>query len=205
MVTNQFKYPVIASILDWRGEVVAGPFKGMRLRCSCASFDYFEALGTHEQCLVPVVEDVIARQPRVIINVGAGCGYYALGFAHRCPQSKLIAYEMDSSRADLIRKYRRQNRLDDRVEIRGECTKHSLADALARSPGAFVLMDVEGAEDFLLRPDRVPGLRGAEVLVELHEMFAPGVTSRLHERFLPTHGEAVIPQTPNRKTQYTAR
>jgi hypothetical protein len=205
LVANQFKYPVIASVLDWRGEIVGGPFQGMRLRCSGASFDYFEALGTHEQCLTPVVEDVIARRPEVVINVGAAFGYYALGFAYRCPGARVIAYEMDPSRADLIRKYRHQNRLDDRVEVRGECTVRSLAEDLARAPGAFVFMDVEGAEDFLLRPDQVPGLRDAEVLVELHEMFAPGVTRRLRERFAPTHGETLIPQTPNRKTQHYGR
>lgn len=204
-VTNQLQYPLVASLLDWSGEVIGGPFKGMRLRCDGASFYYCEVLGAHEQCLIPVVEDIIDRQPAVIINVGAAFGYYALGFAHRCPKAKVIAYEMDTSRADLMRKYRWQNRLEERVEIRGECTLQSLADDLTRSPDAFVFMDVEGAEDFLLDPDQVPGLRNAEILVELYEIFAPGVTHHLHERFSPTHTEAAIPQIPSRKVEHFGR
>jgi hypothetical protein len=202
---NQLRYPVIASILDWRGEIIGGPFKGMRFRYSSTTFEYSEVLGVYEQFLIPVVQDIIDRQPTVVINVGADLGYYALGFAYRCPKTKVIAYEVDPSRAKLMRKYRRQNHLDGRVEIRGECTVQSLADDLARSPGAFVFMDVEGAEDFLLCPDRAPGLRNAEVLVELHEMFAPGVTNRLHKRFSPTHSAAVISQAPYKKTQRYGR
>ena len=53
-------------------------------------------------------------------------------------------------------------------------------------------MDVEGAEDFLLEPSRAPGLRTAEILVELHDMFVPGVTERLKARFEPTHTVSLI-------------
>jgi hypothetical protein len=90
LVVNQFRYPGLATALDWHGRVMAGPFKGLRLRCSGVSFDYFEALGVHEQCLYPVVEDVIARRPEAVVNVGAAFGYYALGFARRLPGGRVI-------------------------------------------------------------------------------------------------------------------
>lgn len=195
MMANQIRYPVAATCLDWQGKVIGGPFRGMRYpRSGIGSF--FEILGTYEQCLIPLIEEIIERQPKTIIDVGAGYGYYALGFARRCPTSKVIAYEMDATRAGLIRKYSRLNRLDSQVEVRGECTLDSLAADLSDHPGPLVFMDVEGAEDFLLRPDQVPPMRHTEIVVELHEMYAPGVTARLRERFADTHRDTMIRQTP---------
>jgi hypothetical protein len=194
LVANQIRYPVAATMLDWRGTILDGPFKGMRYARS-GTGNFSEMLGTYERCLVPIVEQVIEHCPAVVIDVGAAYGYYALGFAWRCPQSRVIAYEMDQTRADLLRKYSRLNDLGTRVETRGECTVAKLNEDLRRAPGAFVLMDVEGAEDVLLRAD-LANIERSEMLVELHEMFVPGVTERLCERFAATHTWSLIPQTP---------
>jgi hypothetical protein len=194
LLLNQIRYPVAATILDWHGTVVNGPFAGMRsVHSGMAKF--VQLLGDYERSLVPVVERVIAQRPRVIIDVGAAYGYYALGFARRCPDARVIAYELDSTRRDRMRKYRRLNAVKDRVELRSECTAASLGRDLRQSPGAFVLMDAEGAVDALLQP----GLRNidrSEMLIELHEMFVPGVTGRLRERFAATHTASIIPQAP---------
>lgn len=205
LVVNQFRYPGLATALDLHGRVMAGPFQGLRLRCSGVSWDYFEALGVHEQCLYPVLEEVIARRPGRVINVGAAFGYYALGLARRLALSKVVAYELDGSRARFIRTWARRNALGGRVEVRGMCGTKELARDLSLAPGAFVLMDVEGAEDTLLDLALVPGLRGAEILVELHENFVPGVTARLRDRFCETHDIALIPHAPNRKLERYGR
>ena len=201
LVKNQIKYPVVATVLDWPGKIAGGPFKGMRFPRSGGSSHYYEVLGVYEQCLAPLVEDIIRRQPKVIIDVGASWGYYALGFAYRCPTTKVIAYEMDASRADILRKFRWLNGLMERVEIQGECTVQRLREDLAQAPGALIFMDVEGAEDILLRPDHLAELRDAEIVVELHEMFAPGIGNRLKERFAATHILTIIPQTPSRQLE----
>ncbi len=192
LMVNQVKYPVAATLLDWNGKIVNGPFQGMRYARS-GKGNFPETLGTYEECLHPIIERVIRAPPRVIIDVGAAYGYYALGLAYRCPGCHVIAYEMDPTRAGLIRKYRRVNGLDDRLEIRGQCTLASLSEDLRRAPGAFVLMDVEGIEDELLLPD-IPNIGRSEILVELHEMFAAGVTERLKARFAASHRSEVIEQ-----------
>jgi len=192
LMANQVRYPVAATMLDWHGTVLDGPFMGMRyVRSGMAKFA--QMLGTYERSLIPVVERVIEQRPRVIIDVGAAYGYYALGFAWRCPGSHVIAYELDDTRLDLIRKYCRLNGVGDRVEMRSECTVASLGQDLRRSPGAFLFMDAEGAEDVLLQPE-IGNIEQSEMLIELHEMFAPGVTNRLRERFARTHMSSVIPQ-----------
>ena len=133
------------------------------------------------------------RQPCVLVNVGAHWGYYALGLAMRCEMSRVVAYEMDRSRADVLRKYRRLNDLEDRVRLRGVCTPESLGRDVAESEDTFVIMDVEGAEDVLLDPTRAPGLRRTEIVVELHEHLVPGVTERLRARFADSHKQVLLP------------
>lgn len=176
---------------------MSGPFKDLRTPGSgTGNTHYAFLLGTYEKSLVPVIEGVIARAPATIIDVGAGWGYYALGLAIRCPASRVIGYEIDPTRADLIRKYRRLNGLDERVDVRGACVVEALAGDVASSPDPFLLMDVEGAEDVLLDPVRAPGLRRTEILVELHEGFVPGVTARIRKRFSRTHVQTPLHSEP---------
>jgi len=174
-----------------RGSVMAGPFKGLRLACWQRG-DLTKLLGLYERCLQPTIERVIARKPRRVIDVGAEYGYYALGLTMRLPESEVIAYEIDPTRLSLLMRYRKLNKLDDRLVIRGGCTIETLAADTADSAGAFILMDIEGGEAELLDPVRVPGLRTAEILVELHEMFVPGVTDDLRQRFAATHDLKLI-------------
>jgi len=172
LLLNQIRYPVAATMLDWRGRVVGGPFAGMRCVHS-GMVKFAPLLGFYERSLIPVVERVIAQRPRVIIDMGAAYGCCALGFARRCPDSRVIAYELGPTR--------------------GECTAALLGGDLWQSPGAFALMDAEGAEDTLPQPG-IRNIGRSEMLIELREMFAPGVTARLRERFVRTHTSSVIPQ-----------
>ena len=192
---NQIRYPVVASAIDMqaRGHIMSGPFKGLRAPHSGISpGHYTQILGIYETALIPAIEAVIARQPGVIIDVGSHWGYYALGLALRCPRSRVVAYEMDHSRAQLLRKYRALNGIGERVEVRGACSAESLASDLAGIDEPFLLMDVEGAEDALLDPVCVPPLRHAEIIVELHETVVPGITNRLRTAFAPTHRETLL-------------
>jgi O-methyltransferase len=192
LLLNQFKFPIAGAMLDWQGRVQSGPFKGMQHPRS-GTGHYAELLGTYELSLAPVIERVIARRPQLIIDVGAAAGYYSMGFALRCPDAKVIALEADPMRRDLMGKYVRKNGLENRIDLRGLCTVEALEAMLAGTVGAFLLMDVEGAEAVLLQPD-IPGIDQTELLVELHELFAPGVTQRLQGSFAKTHHVALIKQ-----------
>lgn len=193
--SNQIRYPVVATALELRagGRVMSGLFQGLRAPHSGISpSHYAQLLGLYEKALVPAIEAVIARQPAVIIDVGAHRGCYAPGLAMRCPQSHVVAYEIDHPRAQLLRRFGQLNGLEDRVEIHGACTTESLAGNLGGLTDSFLLMDVEGAEDVLLDPLLVPGLRQTEILAEMHEAFVPGVTERLRATFAPTHRATLL-------------
>src|SRR6266852_7856164 len=73
--------------------VVAGPFKGMNIPLSDVSKRLLPSyvLGSTELELKGLIERLIARRYSTIINVGEADGYYAVGFARRSPQSRVIA------------------------------------------------------------------------------------------------------------------
>jgi hypothetical protein len=197
LLRNQLRFPIASTMLDYHGTILAGPFAGMRFPRSGID-SYCEVLGTYEQCLIPIVEEIIRRPPPLIIDVGASYGYYALGFARSCPNSRVIAYEMDRTRAALLRKYRDLNGLNGNPEIRARCSTDDLHSDLSGGRESLLFMDVEGAEDTLLAPDKVPGLARTEIIVELHDIFVPGTSSRIRQRFAGTHDQTLIEETPPR-------
>jgi hypothetical protein len=197
-LSYQYQYPGIA----WRiqsaadGRVLAGPFRGVRIP-AWQHRSYSELLGVYEHDLAPAIEDVIARKPRTIINVGAAYGYYALGFASRLPETHIIGYEMDITRVRLVKKFAALNGVADRIELRHTmATTASLGTDLEKDARSFILMDIEGGEAEVLATSLVPMLKRAELLIELHEMFVPGVTTMLQKRFAATHYQTLIRETP---------
>jgi hypothetical protein len=180
------------------GQVVAGPFKGMKLELSPVSsrrlLGYM--LGTQELELWCVVEDVIRRRYRTILNIGAGDGYYTIGLALRSPQSTIVAFELLPELRQLVAAGARKNSVAERIRMEAACGVRDLCRELERSEGPIlVVMDVEGAEVELLDPALVPALSAADILVETHDPFVHGSTATLINRFEATHAIR----------QYTAR
>ncbi len=192
---SQLSFPIVGAALELyaKGRVLGGPFKGMRFPGSGIGGAFYQhLLGSYEWSLIPTIEQVIARSPMTIVDAGAAYGYYAIGLAIRCPGSRVIAYEMDQSRANLLGKYARLNDVAARLDLRGICRPESLAGDVKNAPDAFILMDVEGAENILLPADRVDAFKGTELLIETHDHFVPEVTARLQERFAQTHIQTVL-------------
>jgi hypothetical protein len=173
-----------------RGKVLRGPFTGLRM--PSLSDTYSSLLGTYEQALIPTIESVIARDPDLVVDVGAAYGFYTFGFAKRLPKARHVAYELDITRLNLLKRFRALNGVENRVDLRGKCTQEDLSAVLEQAKAPFVLVDIEGGEASLLDPNLVPGLTRAELLIELHEMFVPGVTHLLQQRFAETHSQNLI-------------
>ncbi len=171
---------------------MSGPFKGVVAPHSGIGPDHYsQLLGIYEYCLTPIIEDVIARGPKTIVDVGSHWGYYAIGLAVKCPDTRVIAYDIDPSRIALLRKYatlnNKGNYLSSRMHVRGECSPEKLNHDLAENAFNFMIMDVEGAEFYLLDPEKTPAFVNAEILVELHENEVEGITKTLMARFEATH------------------
>jgi len=57
----------------------------------------------------------------------------------------------------------------------------------------LIICDIEGAEVEVLNPAAVPGLKNAEMLVEMHDIIRKGCSAALRERFESSHRIEVIP------------
>ncbi len=155
-----------------------------------------KVLGTYESELHPAIEEICRSRCDRIIDIGAAEGYYAVGMALRNPEAAMIGFEMSAPARHLLRRLARRNGVSDRIALRGACSIAALDTALAGARQPAVICDCEGAEDVLLRPDRVKSLRHALLLVETHEGMVDGVTRRLRERFFLTHQIEVIDSRP---------
>lgn len=181
-------------IVDRYGlEIRGGPFAGMRYPQEAlgrAGALGAKLLGAYEQEIAPAVEALIAERFETILNVGAGEGYYAVGFALRSPESLVRAYEIDGSQRRLCGRVASANGVAGRVVTEGACRPERLEDeALGR---VLILCDCEGCELDLLRPDRHPFLRIATLLVELHDSVEPTTTNQILSRFAETHEAELI-------------
>lgn len=176
--------------------LLAGPFAGMRYIERATGSAYLpKIVGTYEAGLVPAIESIIMYEPDVIIDVGAAEGYYAVGFALRLKSARIIACDIYKPARYLLRKLAVYNGVTDRIDLRTRCTPTTLEKDVTGAARPVIICDCEGYEDDLLNPALAPALARAAILVELHEMFRPGVSARIRERFKKTHDIATIRET----------
>ncbi len=166
--------------------VQAGPFAGMRYVPFASGSGLLPKLaGSYEMELHAAVAESIARQPARLLNIGAGEGYYAVGYALRLPGLAVQAFDTDALARRRLRDLARLNGVLGRVRVRGRCRHPALQGAIVAR--TLVLCDCEGCEGDLLDPERAPGLRGADLIVELHVERQPAIAELLQSRFAPTH------------------
>ena len=168
--------------------VVGGPFRGMLLPDSRFGMTLRFLLGTYELELHGVIERLVTTGLHTVIECGGGQGYYAVGFALRCPEAQVIAFETVPNRQQDIAAAAQLNGVGDRVAVRGGCDAETLRNCLAsaREP-LLVFADMDGAELEVFRAETVACLSHATVLIETHDDLVPGTSNQLLTRFAATH------------------
>lgn len=172
-------------------QVRSGPFAGMKY-----SFDSHgselapKLLGSYEAELVPTLMEWCSKQLHTVVDIGCAEGYYAVGLALLLPSSRVYAYDTSDDARRACARLATLNGVAERVEVRGRCTPHEL-EHLIGGP-SMIIVDCEGAEVDVLRPDIAPVLRGAHLLIELHDFFVPGASRVIAERFAPSHDVVFI-------------
>jgi hypothetical protein len=172
-----------------QGCVYSGPFAGMRyVPESIMSAHYPKLLGTYELELHSIIEKLCQTDFDKIVNVGAGEGYYSIGFAIRNEQPAIIAFEPDIQGRKLIEEMARLNGVEEgRLDLRGLCDIPGFKESLSGAGKCLLIMDCEGSESILLDPTTFPSLKTATIVVELHTSKVPGLDEILYSRFQDTH------------------
>jgi hypothetical protein len=169
-------------------QVIQGIFSGLQYVNDSVGSAYLpKLLGTYEQELHPVIEEIIHKNFSYIINIGAGEGYYAIGLARRLKEARVDAYESDERGRHLLTEMSVLNSVQDQVRVYAHCGIEDLRQSLSTAQKTLVLCDVEGSEGDLLDMTHIPSLAQSYILVELHESMRPGVTTSLKMHFANTH------------------
>jgi hypothetical protein len=185
------------------GCIPRGPFTGMRyITGSVGSALIPKLLGIYERELNEYVERACSLNFPLIVDIGAAEGYYAIGLARRNSNARIVAFEMETKGQIALKEMAERNNVAERVEIRGKCELEDLQATLADVDHAFVVCDTEGYEDVLLKPDAVPALKRATILVELHDFIIPGITEELKKRFGQSHRIEHVWQQPRSRAEF---
>lgn len=199
--------PLTRSVLAVMGgrepAVAAGPFAGLRYLTAASGSALLPKLaGTYELEIQPVVAATLSRPYRRVVNLGCGEGYYAVGYARALPEATVVAFDLDPLARQRTGRLARLNAVSARVSVRAACTHASLARAILGR--TLVVCDCEGCELALLDPARVADLSAADLLVELHDCFVPGLSQALLPRFEATHTLSRFDQQPRSRADLPA-
>lgn len=167
-----------------------GPFKEMKLpaRTSWGDGDTLpKLLGCYEAELEPAVNDALKKEYGLVVNVGCAEGYYAIGLARRLPSTQVYAFDIDDKARSVCLSGAAINGVRDRMKVGGCCSAEILHRILSSGRKSLLFIDCEGDEVPLLRPDIVPGLQAADIIVECHDFIDSTITATLIERFSATH------------------
>ncbi|MDP6588590.1 MAG: hypothetical protein QF449_08395 [Alphaproteobacteria bacterium] len=166
--------------------VRSGPFRGMTMHNRASEGNVApKLLGCYEQELHEVIERCIESAYECVVNIGCGDGYYAVGMARRMPNCEIKAYDLNKERRAFSRITADENGVGGRVTIGSECNAEELAALAGRH--VLVVCDIEGGERELLDPERIPALKGFDILVELHEVLDKAMPEEILSRFTESH------------------
>jgi len=166
--------------------VFQGPFAGMAyLDQSTEGALIARLLGCYEAELHPHLAAIAAEGLDCVIDVGCAEGYYAVGLARQLPEVTVYAHDISDLARAACEALAAKNGVADRVIVGGEVRPEDFEAFAGRR--VLVLVDAEGAELDVLRPDLSPALAAMSLIVETHDVFRPGALATLVERFSPTH------------------
>jgi hypothetical protein len=146
-------------------------------------------LGTYEKELAGIIEHLPVFD--LAIDIGAAEGWYAVGLLYRKTARRVVAFEATEHGQKACRDNAERNAVSGRIEVRGKCSVGELRHLLesASHPGFRVLIvsDCEGCENELFSIDVLNLCREAHLLIETHELLAPGTYSRLARELGSNH------------------
>ncbi|MDP2751495.1 MAG: class I SAM-dependent methyltransferase [Rhodocyclaceae bacterium] len=180
-----------ALLQHWPPVVMQGPLKGLMIppQFSLGSYNA-KLLGCYEQPLLPFIEQAILANYGILLNIGCAEGYYAVGMARRMPDTRVLAFDIDSKAREMCAAMAEANNVSERVQIGSLFKPEQFASYQGQR--VLVICDIEGAEVDLLNPESAPALIGMDVIVESHECYNPDITLILVDRFKATHDIALV-------------
>jgi hypothetical protein len=167
-----------------------GIFSGMLF--DVKNFNTAMLIGTWELELEEQITNLINKKPSNIYCIGAAEGYYAVGLATKLPSCNVYAFEIQETYRNFLTNLSFSNNCKN-IEVHGECTSEVLHQFISTdNSSSLVLCDIEGGEINLLDLNKIPELKKASILVEVHEMYVTNCEKILINRFKNSHSYIII-------------
>lgn len=161
------------------GNVVCeGPFAGLRLPETPlwgGPDTAAKILGIYEREVVDIVAQGAGDGRRVLVDLGAADGFYALGSVGLGLFEHCIAYEADANRRKALISSAAHAGIEDKLLVRGHAGESVFSDLIADGVDfaeTVILCDIEGGEFEIFDPETLWMIREAQVVIEIHDWSA---------------------------------
>ena len=183
--------------------VLHGPFHGMVYPADSLVSRHGapKLLGSYEQELHPVINEVIenAAEYELMVDIGCAEGYYAVGLALKT--GKIVdAFDTEPREIAYCREMARQNKVENKVILHDWCGSRYLQGL--EDKRCFIISDCEGYEGTLFDAITVKSLKRCDLLIELHDLDGIIMSEVISDRFRNTHEIRLIPSVSPRVEQY---
>ena len=173
----------------------SGPFEGMEYVKEATEGALIpRLLGTYESELHPHLAAFAAEGLDAVIDIGCAEGYYAVGLARMMPGVPVYAYDI----AEVARRYctdlASKNGVLGQVRIGGEFKPEDFQNFAGQR--VLVMVDTEGAEVDILRPELAPALARMNLIVETHDVYRQDALATITARFSATHDITRVDEGP---------
>jgi hypothetical protein len=170
-----------------------GPFKGMKYPGikSVGSTIIPKLLGSYENEISELVEQLCRNKYTEIIDIGCAEGYYAVGFAIRVPEATVYAFDTDDEAIRLCKQMAMINGVSNRIKYGSFCDVEILC-SLKITESALIICDCEGYEKKLFSEDVVSRLAQYELLIEIHDFIDIETSTSISKAFCRTHDKYIF-------------
>jgi predicted RNA methylase len=136
--------------------------------------------GLYELEVVELVARLSSKYSH-FIDIGAGEGFYAVGFA-RNHFEKVIAFEMNEKGRSIIREVASQNNVLEKIQIFGAAERQFYKKLGYLDPSdAIILMDIEGFEFEIIDSDFFAHFQNSDIIVEVHDFMVESGAEKLQK------------------------
>lgn len=168
--------------------VINGPFKGMVYPDfdSSGSALIPKLLGSYESELQASLFQLCKNRYDVIINIGCGEGYYAVGLALLKPNATVFAYDISPKARMSCKKMADLNGVGKRVTVKENFYLKDL-QKIDNESEVLIICDCEGHEKNIFLKDNLDAYANCDLIIETHDFLDIEISTYLKKLFNITH------------------
>ena len=147
---------------------MTGPFKGMKYSKAKAAGDLLpQLLGTYESELIPLINSIKNNSYEKIFNIGAGDGYYSIGFSFMYPKTKVFGYEINKEVYEFLIENVKFNKKNNQIFCFNSEANEDIKKIKSKER-VLVFSDCEGAEFKIFTKNVLRNLINSDLIIEIH-------------------------------------